>query len=206
MNDSTASESERARAHMTTAIRHAAEMCPVADVFAGPDQWSSGVFHTLEDAGCPLAQETQKHLRFETLLTKLSSRFVSALEMDVDSQIESGLKLIVELLGIDRSGLGQLVPGENLIQITHSYQVPGVPPTPKVIVESHYPAYARKIREGEAFRLPDDLPADAAVEREYLAQSGLKSQLTIPLTASGAVVGGIGFASFRSPFMCPWAR
>jgi len=170
----------------------------VTKILAGPHDLSSGICQTLEDAGCPLAVETQRSVKFETLLTELSSRFVNVLDGDVDSQIEAGLQRVVELLGVDRSGFGQLVPGENAIQITHSYQVAGVPPTPKVVVESHFPAYARKIREGNAFRLPDDLPADAAVEHEYLAHSGLKSQLTIPLKASGVVVGAIGFASFRS--------
>jgi GAF domain-containing protein len=67
-------------------------------------------------------------------------------------------------------------------------------------VEVEFPAYARKIREGKPFRLPDDIQhiEDAAAEREYLAESELVSQLTIPLKVNGAVVGGIGFASFRA--------
>jgi DNA-binding CsgD family transcriptional regulator len=65
-------------------------------------------------------------------------------------------------------------------------------------VEAHWPDYARKVREGEAFRVPEDLPAKASAEREYLARVGLKSQFTIPLKIAGAVVGAIGFASFRS--------
>jgi hypothetical protein len=40
-------------------------------------------------------------------------------------------------------------------------------------------------------------------EREYLAQVGLKSQFTIPLKMAGAVVGAIGFASFRSHLEWP---
>jgi RNA polymerase sigma factor (sigma-70 family) len=53
------------------------------------------------------------------------------------------------------------------------------------------------VREGKPFRAPEDLPAEAGAERKYLAQVGLKSQFTIPLKMAGAVVGAIGFASFR---------
>jgi RNA polymerase sigma factor (sigma-70 family) len=76
--------------------------------------------------------------------------------------------------------------------------VPGVPPTPRIYVEAHWPDYASKVQEGEPFRVPEALPAEATAEREYLAGVGLKSQFTIPLRMAGAVVGVLGFASFRS--------
>jgi len=78
-----------------------------------------------------------------------------------------------------------------------------VPPTPRIYVEAHWPDYARKVQEGEAFRVPKDLPAEASAERDYVAQVGLKSQFTIPLKMAGAVVGAIGFASFRSHLEWP---
>ncbi|HZZ82507.1 MAG TPA: ATP-binding protein [Gemmataceae bacterium] len=137
-----------------------------------------------------------ERLRFETLLANLSATFVNVSAAEVDSHIESGLKQIVEFLDLDRSGLGEL-SAEGLA-ITHSYQVPGVPPSPRVILESQFPFYAKKVHEGEVFRLPEDLPAEAVREWEFAAKTGLKSNLTIPLKVTGAVVGGIGFASFRS--------
>jgi DNA-binding CsgD family transcriptional regulator len=70
-------------------------------------------------------------------------------------------------------------------------------------VEAHWPDYASKVQEGEPFRVPEDLPPEATAEREYLAQVGLQSQFTIPLKMAGAVVGALGFASFRSPLEWP---
>jgi DNA-binding CsgD family transcriptional regulator len=87
--------------------------------------------------------------------------------------------------------------------ITHSYEVPGVPATPRIYVEAHWPDYASKVQEGEPFRVPEDLPAEATAEREYLARVGLKSQFTIPLKMAGAVVGALGFASFWSHLEWP---
>jgi signal transduction histidine kinase len=135
-------------------------------------------------------------LRFETLLANLSATFVNVSAAEVDSQIEAGLKQIVEFLDLDRSGLGQL--SDEGVVITHSYQLPGVPLSPRVVLEAQFPSYARKVQQGEAFRMPEDLPPDATREREYCALAGLKSNLTIPLKVTGSVVGGIGFASFRA--------
>jgi signal transduction histidine kinase len=46
-------------------------------------------------------------------------------------------------------------------------------------------------------RLPDQLPPEAAKEREYITRLGLKSNLTIPLSVCGSVLGVIGFGSLR---------
>jgi hypothetical protein len=138
-----------------------------------------------------------KHSRFEPFLAALSANFLRVPAEQVNAQIVAGLRQIVEFLGIDRSGFGELVAAEDKVVITHSYEVPGVPATPRVYVEAHWADYGRKLRQGEPFRVPEDLPANATAEREYLARVGLKSQFTIPLQMAGAVVGAIGFASFR---------
>ena len=145
----------------------------------------------------------QEGSRFEAFLADLSVTFISVPADQVDSQIVAGLRQIVEFLGIDRSGFGELVAEKNKVEITHSYEVPGVPPTPRIYVEALWPDYARKVQQGEPFLVPEDLPAEATAEREYLAQVGLKSQFTIPLKMAGAVVGALGFASFRSHLEWP---
>ena len=142
---------------------------------------------------------------FETFLADLSATFLSVPADQVDSQIVAGLRQIVEFLDIDRSGFGELLAEKNKMVITHSYEVPGVPATPRIYVKDHWADYAKKLREGEAFRVPEDLPAQATAEREYLARVGLKSQFSISLKMAGTVVGAIGFASFRSHLQWPEA-
>jgi RNA polymerase sigma factor (sigma-70 family) len=156
-----------------------------------------------DQADCPPASPVQDRPGFETFLADLSATFISVPADRVDSQIMAGLRQIVEFLGIDRSGFGELVADKNKMVITHSYEVPGVPATPRIYVDDHWPDYAMKVQEGEAFRVPEDLPPEASAEREYVAQVGLKSQFTIPLKMAGAVVGAIGFASFGSHLEWP---
>jgi DNA-binding CsgD family transcriptional regulator len=177
--------------------------CPLPGGLRGDQGINSELANVLEKAGCPLAVPVQRGLRFENFLADLSATFISVPAEQVDSLIVAGLRQIVEFLGIDRSGFGELVAEKNKIAITHSYEVPGVPPAPRIYVEAHWPDYAGKVQEGEPFRVPEDLPAEASAEREYLAQVCLKSQFTIPLKMGGAVVGAIGFASFRSHLEWP---
>ncbi len=177
--------------------------CPLSALPARNDALTSSMYRTLEDAGCPLVTDVHHRLQFETLLTELSAKFVDVSASQVDSQIEWGLRRIVEFLGIDRCGLGQVSADRKQLLVTHSYQLPGIPPSVKLMLDSQFPTYARMVHQGLVIRLPDDMPPEAVQEREYLRQVGLKSNLTIPLMAMGTVVGGIGFSSFRSRLRLP---
>jgi DNA-binding CsgD family transcriptional regulator len=172
--------------------------CPLPEGLRGDQVINSELSNVLEKAGCPLAVPVRQRRRFENFLADLSATFISVPADQVDSLIVAGLRQIVEFLGIDRSGFGELLTDKHKMKITHSYEAPGVPATPRIYVEAHWTDFAERLREGEPFRVPEDLPAEAGAEREYVARVGLKSQFTIPLKRAGAVVGGIGFASFRS--------
>jgi hypothetical protein len=83
----------------------------------------------------------RQRLRVETLLADLSAAFVKIPADQIDSQIEFALKQVVEALGIERSGFGTL-SADGALSITHSYEVPGFPPSPRVIVDQELPWYA----------------------------------------------------------------
>lgn len=172
--------------------------CPLSTSDLPVRSLDQGLRLGLAETGCPLAPSVEERVQFETLLAELSSRFINLTATEVDAQIEAGLRRIVECLGIDRSGFGELSADGRQFFVTHSYQVPGVPPTPKRDLFSLFPVYAGMIRQGKVVRVPDDLPPQATAEREYCQRVGLRYNVTIPLTLMGSVVGGIGFASFGS--------
>jgi signal transduction histidine kinase len=148
----------------------------------------------------------QERLRFEALLAELSATFVNLPAGQVDSEIESALRRLVEFLGVGRGGLAEVLVDQKQLAITHSYHKPGVPPQPRMILEEQLPWYARTIYRGEVLRLrvlPDDLPPEATAEREYCLRAGLKSHVMIPLKVMDTVVGAIGFASFGGS--CDWS-
>jgi signal transduction histidine kinase len=142
----------------------------------------------------------QECLRFETLLAELSATFVNLPAGQVDLQIEAALRRLVEFLDVDRGALAELLLGQKQLVITHSSHTPEAPPHPRIILDEQLPWYARTIYQGGLLRfsaLPDELPPEAAAEREYCLRVGLKAHVMIPLKVTGAVVGAIGFGSFR---------
>src|SRR5205814_4592812 len=141
-----------------------------------------------------------ERLRFESLLSRLSTTFINLPAEQIDGQIKRGLRQIVEFLGIDRSSLYQFSGSGDELVVTHSYVTGRYPAFPRVDVVATLPWYAAKMRRGEILRysrLPDELPPEAVHEREYCIQSGFRSHLGIPFKVGELILGGIGFGSFR---------
>ena len=132
-----------------------------------------------------------ERLRFETLLGDLSASFVSVPADQIDALIEDALRRIVQFLGVDRASFGEYLEAQRSLLVTHSYAEPGIPPMPPSILDDQLPWYTEKIRQGGLLcwhRLPEELPPEAVKEREYVTRVGLKSNLTIPLKVSGALL------------------
>ena len=66
--------------------------------------------------------------------------------------------------------------------------------------------YAGELRAGRVVlmpSLPDDLPAEAVAEAEYVRRIGMRSNLTIPLSVGGRVIGALAFGAFRAARVWP---
>src|SRR5436190_2900700 len=147
--------------------------CPLPIELQRIDALTADGCGVLGEAGCPTGLPVEDRSHFESLLAELSATFINLPASQVDSQIESALRRIVEFLEADRGGLAEVLVEQKQIVITHSYHLPGVPPQPRTIVDEQLPWYATTIRRGEVLRLsklPDDLPQAAIHEREYRIQ------------------------------------
>jgi two-component system, NarL family, sensor kinase len=140
-----------------------------------------------EMTGHKRAKETlQERLRFEKLLSDLSARFVNIPPDRVDSEIEDGLRQILELFQVDRCALLRLLLDKTLWQITHIASSDDVPPVP-VGVElpsSLYSwAYEKLTEKHDVVSVSrlDDLPAEANVDRQTCIEWGIKSYYNIPI-------------------------
>src|SRR5438046_2595259 len=71
-----------------------------------------------------------ERLRFESLLARLSATFINLPAEKVDSQIERGLRQIVDFLQIERSSLAQFSEDGSALIVTQSYTIPGFTPMP----------------------------------------------------------------------------
>jgi len=141
-----------------------------------------------------------ERLRFETLLTELSAAFANLPANEVDHEIEKWLQSLVEFLVVDRASFFQFKEDWTTLYRSHSYTVPGIEPLPlpPIGMKEQFPWIAEQLRRGVTVkwtRIPDDMPEEAAKEKEYAARVGAKSGLNIPVRMGGSVICAITFTS-----------
>lgn len=168
--------------------------------------------------------ELEERLHFETLLTELSTSFVSLPAAAVDDQIGRAQRLLCEALDLDRSTLWQLLGNEeDTLLLTHAYS-----PTDEIVLEpldpnnysdgdrsldlkhrppinirmdakAFFPWVLEQVRSGKTVILKslDDLPKHAGRDREFFTKYGTKSSVIVPLAAGGHWLGCLSFASLR---------
>ena len=127
-------------------------------------------------------------LEFETLIADLSSRFINLPPGEVDHEIDEALRRVCELLGVDLAVLWQWsVEAPDVIAPTHFYPVQEALPAPEPLHQGQYPWYAEQMKAGRVVGVAslDELPAEAAVDRENGLLSGIRSSLCLPLSVGG---------------------
>ena len=134
-----------------------------------------------------------ERLRFETLLSDLSTEIPACPVAEVDRHVEMGLQRVVEDLGVDRATIWTVEDGSDEARLTHSWIREGVPAPPLVVQESEAPQIFSQLRQGHVIRVPQfgDLPGEAPIDRESLARFSTRSTAVVPLIARGSVVGGL---------------
>jgi PAS domain S-box-containing protein len=150
----------------------------------------------------------QERLRFEQLLSDLSARFMNISPDRVDSEIEYGLKQILEFFKVDRVGLVRTLPGRSAYQITHvaySEDVPPVPAGAQLPISINPWAYEKLIvkREVAAYSRLDDLPPEASVDKQTWAEWGIRSNVNIPILIGESVDHIISINSVKSERVWP---
>jgi PAS domain S-box-containing protein len=144
------------------------------------------------------SSDLEERLRFESMLSDLSSGFVNIEPEKVDQQIESAQRRVCECLGLDLAALWQLAPEEaGVLRMTHVYRPMGGPPIPDDFDARDYnPWTLGLVLSGGLVSLTsvDDAPAEASKDRETWAYFGLKSVFCFPLVTGGeSVFGALSF-------------
>lgn len=149
--------------------------------------------------------QLKERLRFETMLADLSAQFVNLPADQIDAAIIQGLRIITETLNIDRCSVAQINSDRSELRVTHGYALPSIPPMPELILSDQQPWYSKRLFNCESIVLADieDLPIEAAAEKEYCHQEGIKSLALIPLVISNSFLGVLGFSTFHAKRQWP---
>jgi PAS domain S-box-containing protein len=143
----------------------------------------------------PSDDAVPQRVEFETFLYDLSSTFIGLPDETVDEHMVHGFARVGEFLGIDRITLIELSPGRDEMVVAYSWSSPGVPaPAPRIDRHAQ-PWFIDQVRRGAVTLAADldDLPEEAAGEREYLRQRGVVSAASIPLRVGGEIAGAMTF-------------
>ncbi len=116
----------------------------------------------------------EERLRFEKLLARLSAAFVHLPSHQIDAAITGWLRNLGEFLQQKRLVLLRLAADERRLMVSHSWAASGIEAVPPILSRDAPSAVERLLRE-EPFLLA--------------------SNITIPLVASGKVLGGLAFDS-----------
>jgi signal transduction histidine kinase len=149
-------------------------------------------------------QRLAERLRFETLVSDLSSRFAASAALDAEPSIQSGLRLVGEGLDVDWATVRILDDQGDRARLAQAWTRDGVAPRPAVIRESQTPWIFDRVRAGHVVRVaqPGDLPDEAAIDQQNLQALGLRATVVLPLVVDRVVAGCFSVGTVRETR--PW--
>ena len=145
----------------------------------------------------------EKRLEFEKFLGNLSARLIALPPERVADEIRNALKEVLGFFQIERLSLLQLLPDKTSWQAVYISDPSGIPPYPigTPLPVSLFPWLCKKLmeqREVFSFSRLEELPADAAVDKQSFERFGARSGLYIPIAALRSSEYSIGISSGSS--------
>ncbi len=149
--------------------------------------------------------QIDEQLRFEGLISNLSSDFVNIPSDHVDDTIRKWLRTLVEFFQVDRCTIGLFSNESNRLSTTYNYQVSGADSPPPSATTEQLPWYFGQLIAGKdvIINRVEDLPPDALAERRLCLNMNVKSILAVPLRMGGHTLGSCVFVSTRAERIWP---
>ncbi|MGD2099470.1 MAG: PAS domain S-box protein [Desulfobacterales bacterium] len=151
-------------------------------------------------------EELQYRLKFQNLITRVSSQFVNLHPAQIDDEIDHTLRHIGEFAEADRSYVFQFSNDQKSISCTHEWCADQIEPTIERIQDTPVDVFQwsmTRFLNGNMLTIPRvaDLPPEADSLKTELVQQGIQSVLAVPMIIGGKVIGFIGLDSVREEKM-----
>jgi two-component system, sensor histidine kinase and response regulator len=147
--------------------------------------------------------ETEKTLAYRLelviLIAEIATRFVSMEPSEIDDGVTEALRLIGEFIDCHRGYVYQFRQAGAIADNTHEWAVAGVPPEKE---NQQNLSFAERFSWSGEFYMAkkafvsgdiDNLPDDAAAERELFREQNIKALVSVPMVYGDTVAGFIGF-------------
>ncbi len=140
----------------------------------------------------------EEQLRFEHLLATIFARLVAPSHKDFEGEIHRALALVGKHMKADCVTLLDLSLDLRLRGV-YRWTSPNVSSPPFDPTPERYPYVFNLLQHGQLVRFshPDDLPEEAAVDRESFLTVGDRSFLVVPLLTSGKLLGSMSLSCLR---------
>ena len=143
------------------------------------------------------AKATRHRVEFQRFLFDLSRAFIAMPDESIDANMTHGLARVGTFLKMDRVTLLELSHDHATMTVAYSWSQTEVVGPPPVLTKQMLPWWLGQVLRGDvslASRV-DDLPEEAAAEKEYLRQRGVASAASIPLKVGGDIAGAMSFVT-----------
>ncbi len=178
------------------------------------DQPQSGKTHSRpfepENTENKRAEEALKErLRFERLLSNVSARFINLAPDQIDREIQNALRQILEFFQVDRCGLVRVSVDDKFFRITHvvyASDIPRLPENTDLPITMFPWVYEKLTKRHEvvSFTTRDELPGEAAIDKQTYERLEIRSGLNIPILVDAEAVYTININAVRKE--CAWPQ
>lgn len=140
-------------------------------------------------------------LAIEEKITSLSARFINLGVDNAESEIQDAMRDVAEFCGMDSSHLLFLSRDGRQIEQIYEWCAANVPPRFHELQGQPgrlaLPWLFQRLERCEPvyFSTLNKLPEEAALEKQYLRERGIRSMVTVPICAGGRLAGTLGFHS-----------
>jgi len=147
-------------------------------------------------------EELQYRLRFEELITDISTKFINLPLLEIDQGLNDALKAIGEFADVDRSYMFRYNDKRTGMESIHSWCAPNIDSHIERLGKVPFKVFSwllRKINHSEVVHIPrlDYLPPEASDVKKDLELQGILSMIMVPTVSGGSVVGFLGFDSVK---------
>jgi two-component system, LuxR family, sensor kinase FixL len=139
-------------------------------------------------------QKLEERLRFEQLVSELSSTFINLPTDKVEAQIIDSLGQVASFLRFDIAALSVFTGRGTEGRVAYIWRAEGVPEIPSDLTDKDFPWSAQELFAGRdvCLRSLEMLPLAGRTDRATYEKYHVRSSYSVPMVAGGKVIGVLG--------------
>jgi PAS domain S-box-containing protein len=139
----------------------------------------------------------EERVRFEQLVSELTSTFINLPPERVEAQIIDALGQVASFLRFDIAALSVFTGRGAEGRVAYIWRAKGVPEIPSDLTDKDFPWVARELfaERDVSLRTLDGLPPEAHIDRATYERYHVRSTHNVPLVAGGSVIGVLGLCT-----------